>query len=188
METPAISPEQAADALKQAAAAEKRSARAYRYQRFAPYLFLWGAFWMIGYSATDLAPHWSGWIWLGLILAALAVSMAIGSSADPSRLGVKNNWRIALFFITIWAFIASTYAVMAPVSAMQQGAFPPLVVAFFYILLGLFWTGPRLVIAGLTVGVLTLAGFFYLPQHFLLWEGFVGGGALILAGIWFRRV
>lgn len=186
METQAISPEQAADALKQAAAAEKRSAQAYRYQRFAPYLFLWGGIWVIGYGASDLIPPWSGWVWLGLILGALVFSIAAGRGAEPSR--SKSNWRIALSFTTIWAFIASTYAVMAPVSRMQQGAFPPLVVAFFYILLGLFWTGPRLIIAGLAVGVLTLGGFFYLPQHFLLWEGFVGGGALILAGIWFRRV
>lgn len=185
METPAISPEQATDALKQAVATEKRSAQVYRYQRFAPYLFLWGAIWVVGYGATDLIPHWSGWVWLGLILLALAASIAIGHGVEPSR--PKNGWRYALFFATVWAFFASTYAVMGPLHGIQQGAFPPLVVAFLYILLGL-WTGPRLVIAGLTVGVLTLGGFFYLPQHFLLWEGFVGGGALILAGIWFRRV
>ena len=187
METPAVSPEQAADALKQADAAEKRSAQAYRYQRFAPYLFLWGAIWVIGYGASDLLPHWSGWVWLGLISVALAVSIAIGRSAEPDRLGSQSNWRYSLCFAAIWAFFASTYAVMVPVSRMQQGAFPPLVVAFVYTLLGL-WAGPRLVIAGLMVGVLTLGGFFYLPQHFMLWEAFVGGGALILAGFWFRRV
>jgi hypothetical protein len=185
MDMTSISPEQAADALQQAAAAEKRSSQAYRYQRFAPYLFLWGAVWIVGYGASDLVPHWSRWMWAGLILAALAISMAIGRSANPSR--SKNNWRYALFFAVVWAFFASTYAVMGPLRGIQQGAFPPLVVAFLYILLGL-WTGPRLVIAGLAVGILTLGGFFYLPQHFLLWEGFVGGGALILAGLWFRRV
>jgi hypothetical protein len=61
------------------------------------------------------------------------------------------------------------------------------VVALAYVLTGL-WSGLRFVVAGVAVAVLTLGGFFYLPQHFLLWEGFVGGGALILAGIWFRRV
>src|SRR5882762_2057911 len=99
METPAISPEQAADALKQVAAAEKRSAQAYRYQRFAPYLFLWGVIWIIGYGASDLVPHWSGWIWLGLILVALAVSIALGQIAEPTR--PESNWRIALSFTTI---------------------------------------------------------------------------------------
>jgi hypothetical protein len=99
----------------------------------------------------------------------------------------KSGWRYVLFFAAVGAFFASTYAVMAPVRGMQQGAFPPLVVAFLYVLIGL-WSGPRLVIAGLAVGALTMGGYFYMPQHFLLWEGFVGGGALILAGIWFRRV
>lgn len=180
-----ISPDQAADALKEAAITERRSAQAYVYQRFAPYLFLWGIIWMIGYGASDLIPHFAGWIWLGLILAALAISMAIGRSAVSGR--PQSNGRYALFFAAVWAFFASTYAVMAPVRGMQQGAFPPLVVALAYILIGL-WSGPRLVIAGLAVGALTLGGFFYLPQHFLLWEGFVGGGGLILAGVWFRRV
>lgn len=187
MEPTMLSPLQAADALKQADAAEKRSAQAYVYQRFAPYLFLWGVIWVIGYGATDLRPRLAGWIWIGLVLVALAISMAIGRSAVSSRQGVKSSWRYAVFFAAVWAFFAATYAVMAPVSGMQQGAFPPLVVALLYILLGL-WSGPRLVIAGLAVGALTLGGYFYLPQHFLLWEGFVGGGALILAGAWFRRI
>ena len=185
MEPDKISPEQAADALKQAVAAERRSAQAYTYQRFAPGLFLWGIIWIVGYGATDLVPRFAGWIWLGLVLVALGVSMAIGRSAVSDR--PQNNWRYVLFFAAVWAFFASTYAVMGPVRGAQQGAFPPLVVALAYILTGL-WSGPRLVIAGLAVGVLTLGGFFYLPQHFLLWEGFVGGGALILAGFWFRRV
>lgn len=182
-----ISPQQAAQALEEVGIAEKRSAQAYMYQRFAPYLFLWGVIWIVGYGASDLFPRRAGWIWIALLMAALVASMAIGRHAAPDRLGIKNNWRYALSFIAIWAFFVATYAVMAPVSAMQQGAFPPLVVAFVYVLLGL-WLGPRLLIAGLAVGALTLGGFFHLPQHFLLWEGFVAGGALFLAGFWFRRV
>jgi hypothetical protein len=182
-----ISPQQAAQALQEAGTAEKRSAQAYVYQRFAPYLFLWGVIWIIGYGASDLFPHRAGWIWMGLMLVALSVSMAIGRYAAPDRLGPQSNWRYALSFTTIWAFFAATYAVMAPVNGLQQGAFPPLVMALVYMLLGL-WLGPRLLIAGVTVGAATLAGFFYLPQHFLLWEALVGGGALILAGFWFRRI
>jgi hypothetical protein len=182
-----ISPQQAAQALEDVDTAEKRSARAYMYQRFAPYLFLWGVIWIVGYGASDLFPRQAGWIWVVLLLAAFAVSMAISRGAAPDHLGIKKNWRYALSFAAIWAFFLATYAVMAPVNGLQQGAFPPLVVAFVYVVLGL-WLGPRLLIAGLTVGTLTLGGFFYLPQHFLLWEGFVTGGALVLAGFWFRRV
>jgi hypothetical protein len=187
MEPTVISPLKAADALKQAAAAEKRSAQAYRYQRFAPYLFLWGVIWVIGYGGSDLRPRIAGWLWLGLVVVALAASILIARAFADGRADARIRWRTAAFFVAVWAFFAATYAVMHPTTALQQGAFPPLVVAFAYAVLGL-WTGPRLIIAGVALAALTLGGFFYLPQHFLLWEGFVGGGALILAGLWFRRV
>jgi len=187
MEPTMISPLQAADALKQADAAERRSARAYIYQRSAPHLFLWGAIWLAGYGGSDLWPRYAGWLWTGLLLVAFAVSAALGRTANPNRQGARGNWRYAVSFAVIWAFLGATYAVMGPIDDLQEGAFPPLVVALAYVLTGL-WSGPRFVVAGVAVGALTLGGFFYLPQHFLLWEGFVGGGALILAGLWFRRV
>jgi hypothetical protein len=48
--------------------------------------------------------------------------------------------------------------------------------------------GTRYVVSGIAVAALTLAGFFLLKQHFLLWMAAVGGGAMILAGLWLRRV
>jgi hypothetical protein len=124
---------------------------------------------------------------MGLLLTALVISTLIGRQAEARRHGARGDWRYPLAFLCIWAFFGATYAVMGPVNHLQQGAFPPLVVALGYVLTGL-WAGQRFVVAGVLVGALTLGGFFYLPQHFLLWEGFVGGGALILAGLWFRRV
>jgi hypothetical protein len=164
METPVtINAQQAAQALKEVGAAERRSAEVYLYQRSAPYLLMWGAIWIAGHGGTDLWPRYAGWLWAALLLTAMVISTVIGRHGG------------------------ATYAVMGPVNHLQQGAFPPLVVALAYVLTGL-WSGPRFVLAGVAVAALTLGGFFYLPQHFLLWEGFVGGGALILAGLWFRRV
>jgi hypothetical protein len=188
METPVtISSDQAAQALREAGAAERRSAEVYRYQRFAPYLFLWGAIWVAGYGASDLWPHRAGWIWLGLVALALVASIVIARNFADGRADPQVRWRTVAFFVAVWVFFTATYSVFRPATALQSGAFPPLVVAFAYIIMGL-WGGKRLVITGALVGALTLGGFFYLPQHFLLWEGFVGGGALILSGLWFRRV
>ena len=53
-------------------------------------------------------------------------------------------------------------------------------------LLGL-WIGWRYTAIGIGIAVLTLVGFFLLPMHFLLWMAGVGGGALILTGLWLRR-
>jgi hypothetical protein len=35
--------------------------------------------------------------------------------------------------------------------------------------------------------VLTIVGFFVLPAIFMLWMAVVGGGALVLGGLWLRR-
>jgi hypothetical protein len=180
-----ITAEQAADALKEASAAERRSARAYRYRRASPHLYLWGVVWVLGYGGSEVAPHLSGWIWTGLIVAAAGASVWIGQQAPLSARDAR--WRAPLLFTAFAAFFAATYTVMAPVSHLQQAAFPPLVVAMVYVAMGM-WLGLRFAIAGVALGVLTMAGFFYLPEHFMLWQGLVGGAALILAGVWFRQV
>jgi hypothetical protein len=88
---------------------------------------------------------------------------------------------------TAFAFVVGTIAVMAPVSGRQVDAFIPLVVAAGYGLTGI-WLGLRFVAAGAAVAALTLGGFFLLPAHFDLWMAAVGGGGLILAGVWFRTI
>ena len=60
-----------------------------------------------------------------------------------------------------------------------------LIVALFYFLGGL-WIGSRLAVTGLALAVLTLVGYYLFPAYFLLWMAVVGGGALILAGVWLR--
>ena len=50
------------------------------------------------------------------------------------------------------------------------------------------WRGLRFRYAGIAVGALTLGGWFWLPEYFLLWMAAVGGGSLILVGLWLRKV
>ena len=38
------------------------------------------------------------------------------------------------------------------------------------------------------LAILSLGGFYLLPAHFLLWMGLVGGGFLIVSGLWLMRV
>ena len=49
------------------------------------------------------------------------------------------------------------------------------------------WRGLRYVISGMAVVALTLIGFFYIGPIFF-WFAAVGGGAMILTGLWFRAV
>jgi DNA-binding MarR family transcriptional regulator len=70
---------------------------------------------------------------------------------------------------------------------LQAGAVFPLLVALWYALLGIWRRGMRMALLGLVLGLLTVAGYFWLAQYFLLWMAVVGGGALILGGFWLRR-
>jgi hypothetical protein len=175
-----LSPEDAAAALRDIDAAQARSKTLRGYQHAAPHFLIWGVIWFVGYGVTDLFGHGNA-IWAALI--PIGVVAGIFAKRGEDRTG---GWRYAATALAIVAFVFATLTVMWPVSGRQISAFIPLVVALLYVLGGI-WAGLRYVVAGAAVGALTLAGFFLLREHFLLWMAFVGGGALILAGLWFRK-
>jgi hypothetical protein len=99
----------------------------------------------------------------------------------------ERTWRYAAVIFAIFIFVFATFVVMWPVNGRQVAAFIPLLVALTYVLKGI-WRGVRYVGLGIAVSAFTLLGFFLVKDHFLLWMAVVGGGSLILASIWFRRV
>jgi hypothetical protein len=183
-----LSPEQARDALRDAERTTKRSATAYGYEASAPYLILWGVIWLIAYGASDLAPRVIGqWAWPVLGTLGWVVSLVIGIRRKwTSAAGMWLRW--LGIFLAYAIFVVGVSAIMHPTSDAQAGAFVPMVVALTYALIGLFFNAPRLTVAGAVIAALTLGGYFYLPSHFMLWMAVVGGGALILAGVWMRQV
>ena len=199
-----LSPIEAAGVLRDMAAVETRSRRVYGYRESSPHLILWGALWWAGYGLSEPWPHRALVIWITIVAIGLAADVAIplsnarrrdaqaGCVADPTRppAVTRLRWKFRFLGIMLTAFaaIAATLAVMAPVTSRQVGAFIPLVVAASYAVVGL-WLGLRFIVAGAVIAGLTLGGFFLLPPaDFALWMAGVGGGALILAGCWFRRV
>jgi hypothetical protein len=105
----------------------------------------------------------------------------------PRRAAAWLRWTFSAIATIAAVFFAASLAVMSPVSPRQIGAFIPLIVAAGYALLGL-WRGVRFIAVGAVLAGLTLGGFFLLPAYFGLWMAAVGGGALVLGGLWLRRV
>jgi hypothetical protein len=95
-------------------------------------------------------------------------------------------WRMAALWAIILFFVFATYAILHPHNGRQLAAFPALITGCAYMALGL-WSGLRYVISGMAVVALTLIGFFYIEPIFF-WFAAVGGGAMILTGLWFRAV
>jgi hypothetical protein len=97
------------------------------------------------------------------------------------------TWRIAGLVLALLVFFVAALLVMTPQTRRQVSTFIALTVALAYTVVGL-WAGPRWIVAGVAVGALSLIGHFHIPAHFNAWMGLVGGGVLVLSGVWLRRV
>jgi hypothetical protein len=177
-----ISRRDAEEALNLVAATERRSAELRGYQGAAPHVILWGGLWAFGYMAGYFLPRAAGWVWLAIVIGGTACDILIASKfSRENGPALRFFGLLAVFF----AFIIGTIIVMAPQNPNQIAAFIPMVVACAYVMIGLFGA-PRLLVTGIGVYVLTLAGYFLLPQIFQLWMAAVGGGGLIIGGLWLR--
>jgi hypothetical protein len=180
----AMSQNEAAQSLREVAEAQKRSAEAYGYNQSAPYFFIWGLAWAIGYGGEALFRPYLGWIWTGVVLAGVAASILI-SMMQNNRHG-RSGWRTGVLFVVFYAFTFSLFAVMHPTDNFQVGAYFPLLFAALYTGIGL-WLGMRYVIVGAVLAAATLGAYFFLHDYFFLRMAIVGGGSLILTGFWLKR-
>jgi len=180
-----ISKEQAKSALQDLQQVGDRSATLYKYTRISPHLILWGCVWMSGYGLSDAFPSQTGLIWL--IANSIGAAISIYLARAWFRGIGQANWRVGYAILSILTFTVATVAILPPHAGRQIAAFIPMVIATTYVLVGI-WHGRRLVILGTLTGALTLLGYFLLYSHFNLWMAVVGGGALVLAGAWLKRV
>jgi hypothetical protein len=181
-----VPPQEAAEALRDIERAQRQSAAAYRDQKFSPHLFLWGVIWIVGYTVTYVRPR-ASLIWIALLPIGIIASFWIGGRGESRRSGARG-WLYGATAVAIFLFITALFAILPPKSGEQPAAVIPILVALFYALIGIWTHGTRIALLGLALGALTVAGYFWLPQYFLLWMAWVGGGALILGGFWLRRL
>lgn len=179
-----ISKQEAHAALTEAENAARRSREIYGYSRSAPYCFIWGATWFLGYMAQAvLTDAQTVWTWPAVLIAGAGASALVGLS--QKRRGARSMDKVWLLFVVIYAFSFSLFAILRP-SALQIGAYWPLLCAALYAGAGL-WGGVRYVVVGAALAVLTLFGFFELRGHFFALMAIAGGGSLVLTGLWLRR-
>ncbi len=179
-----LSSEEAAASLSQVQEASRRSSQLYFYHRSSPHLIMWGIIWIIGYGGTGLLPQYSDPLWGGLILAGCIGGVVLGRSRKVDDKAGPYAWRMAALWAIILFFVMATYAIMEPKYARQLCAYPALITGCAYMLIGL-WRGMRYLISGIIVVALTLVGFYFI-QPIFFWFAAVGGGAMILTGLWFR--
>jgi hypothetical protein len=178
------SPSEAEQALREISKTERQSATTYGYRTASPHLIVWGVIWFVGYGSAYLKPAWSI-VWPVLTVIGLAISVWLGWKERHRAL--PFDWRYRATLLVVVLFIIAMLPILSPNTPAQISAFVPILVALFYCLVGIWTRGVRMLVTGIVLAVLTVSGYIWMREVFTLWMAAVGGGALILGGIWLRN-
>lgn len=190
----AISQTEAATALRDVERTTARATEMRAYSYASPHLLLWGVIWVLGYGAMGYsAPRDWGLIWAPLDLVGIAGSALIAARARAraSAMAVESGafspaaMLIALLFTAL--FVVCTFTVFAPDRPEPYLVFPALVLGLVYVVAGA-WKMQRLAWIGAAVSTLAMVGYLLMTPWLGYWIAAVGGGGLILGGLWLRKV
>ena len=184
-----ISPQDASKALGEIEQARGRSRAFHFYSGVGPYFILWGLIWVVADLATEFLPS-PAWIWPAAATAGGILSgvlpMFLGPRYRPPLDRPRRPGRGILTYLVFFAFCAGIFTLMWPASPRAIHAFWGVLFGSVYMLAGIWW-GARGFVIGLLLFALSLIGFLYIREHFFLFMGVVGGGAMILGGLWINR-
>ncbi|WP_022962659.1 hypothetical protein [Halopseudomonas pelagia] len=178
------SAQEAAQALRDIAAINARAAGFQDYQAESNQLILWGSMHVIGFILTALFPQQILFIWIPLILLALAIGCILAVRAVPLVQGVA--WRYLVLIGSILLFHIVINTIMWPVSPQQGTLVAPLLVCTLYVFRGVHLR-PRYLLIGVLVATLCLLGYAFFTAFFWWWMAFAYGGVFVLFGLWLRR-
>ena len=182
-----ITKDDATQALSEIDAAQGRVWQAKAYGRASPFLIIWGAVWMVADGLNQFEPGW-GLTWPACIGLGVIASTLVGASfSRRTDAEWAGGWRQFTSWLVVMAFIVSLFFVIPVTSNREIHSIFGLVFGFIYLGMGL-WIGWRLAALGVALVALTLIGFYAIDAWYSLYMGLVSGGALILGGLWLRRI
>lgn len=146
----------------------------------------WGGVWLAAFMAAQFAPNWTNWVWLGGMAVALPLTIILGQKgAEPNP--ALRNAPIAVASISLTLFAAAFAIILRAEDYRQLSAYSCLVVMLSYVIGGLFIDRLYLYL-GYIVAALTLVGYFWAGPWYFLYMAVVGGGSLILGGLFLRTL
>ena len=162
---------------------EAHGHRLRRYRGAAPFFVIWGLVWMFGYAGTDFAPDGRAMIWGASVLVGSVLSIVAGRSVGGSA--TRSVWRSLAISGLFAAFGGAMIVLLHGTEQRLVDAVIPMLFAAAYSMAGLF-LGSRFLICGLVLGFGTLLAYSSATEHFGLVMAAVGGGVLLLTGLWLR--
>ena len=161
----------------------------FRYGLASPFLLLWGVLWIVAGAVCALSPDSAGIGWLAVDIVGLAVTgvlIAVQSRRNGEGAGRNQLFRCIATGAVLVAFATLTLSVFAPVSNVEVLTLITLLVAVAYVIAGC-WTGGRYAVVGAVLAAAATGLFHIAPDLVPVIVPFVGGGTLILGGLWMRR-
>ena len=176
-------------ALRDAGRTHEHSVRLFGYGLASPHLLLWGVLWVVAGAVGAVSPDTAGIGWLIVDIVGIAASgyLVVRNARRYSEDSIRiQGLRYAATGVVLAAFVAMTLMIFAPASGAEVQLFITNIIAAIYMIAG-FWIGRRYAIVGAVLATLAAGAFHLAPAHLALIVSILGGGALILGGLWMRR-
>ncbi len=183
-----IRSEEAQEALRLVHETQRQMRRLVAAGGAAYYLWLWGVIWVLGFSAEYFLGAGStvGWIWAGLDTVGAVLSLMIGWHFGR-KLRSSRGTSLGLVWLAWLVYGGLIIYFAQPQDANHLTLLIALLVMLAYVVSGVLYRSAFFVVLGVALTVLTIVGFVLFSGAFSLWMAVVGGGELILAGVYVWR-
>jgi len=184
-----ISPTEAEEALAAIQAMMQKTRRAISSSGAYRFLIVWGVVWLLGFLGAQFLPQYIAvYTWMvldilgGILSAIIGIRMNRGVRSPSSS---SSGKRIAIFWMLLFLYCVASIAVSWPADGKQLAMFIILFVMVGWLAMGLLLSFTSIWPA-VIITALALVGYFLLPGIFNLWMAILGGGGMIVLGLYIR--
>lgn len=186
MQNSKIESAEAYKALREINAVQQHSAALRLYNSVGGTISVWGLIWLLANVSSYFYPSFSAAVWIIGITIGAALSAYTGiKNQDPIKKPNSILQSVAIF-IAIAIALTMLFNISNTNVQIEGNAMISMLVALAYCVAGI-WNGLRVLIIGFALAVTVITGWYFLEEWFELWMGLIGGGLLILSGLWLRK-
>jgi hypothetical protein len=150
-------------------------------------LIVTGVVWFVGFIFTQFLPQEIvGYIWAGLSILGGTVGTFLGLRLGRrvrSPATAPTVKRVVFFWLLLALYGITFIAIAQPTDGKQATLFVILFIMLGQLAMGLLFSFSSVWWA-LPISLLALIGYFLLPGFFYLWMAILGGGVMILLGLY----
>tara|TARA_R110002167_G_scaffold84173_1_gene228818 strand:- start:1424 stop:1972 length:549 start_codon:yes stop_codon:yes gene_type:complete len=156
------------------------------YAHAGPIFAVWGVAWFVMNLTRYFDLPFAGPVGAAAIFTAAVISMLAGKGRGQAAHTGASRRRSTLAGVFFGIALAGAFVLIAPADALLANAVMSWIVASVYAIAGL-WLGARISVLGIVLAVVVGTAWFFARDAFELAMGVVGGGVLLITGLWLWR-